>query len=226
MRKNVLPVCLFAALLVSAAPVMAEDYDLREYFLMSSGSYQVYDDDNDGIADWGTRFTWMGDYVLANDYDKDGAAWDLDGVEIWRRDVAGLSLVGSWEPGAPGVEYLNPPISFPDALSVGETVMWASLEDEIEDPPYGQEWVIGVLQIANEGVPVTTPAGTFPDCLEIRFVDLEQDVEGGAWWISTETNHYARFIGMVKSVGSEMQVGNPATYEEWTEKLVGYFVAP
>ena len=214
--------------LLAAMPVVAfaqGPYDLAEYFLMPTGSWAEFDESGDSVADFKQEFGSLIGLVLERGYDKVGPVWVAGDIDIWRVDATGLYHIGEWEADIPGLSLNHPSIHIPKSVSVGEVVAYATQEDELE-PPYGREWVIGRMIITDYGITVTTPAGAFTDCLEIQSVEIDQEVEEGVWYLGAWQCYYKRNIGTVRCEGAEVVLGNPGSYEEWTEELVDYYLAP
>ncbi len=210
----ILSVALLA--MVSPASFAQGPYNLAEYMLMSPGSWRVIDQTEDGIPDSGYKYDSIQGYLVEREYDKVGPSWVADSGNIWEFNGDQASLVGLWEPG-PGVRWLSEPILVPTAMSVGDTLSWTI--------QVGGKWNIGAMALTDDEVTVPTLAGTFTNCLEVWELNLTEQ-EGGYWETQVELKYYARYIGEVRRLGGDMQLGDPQTYEEFFEQVVNYHMAP
>jgi hypothetical protein len=129
---------------------------------------------------------WLNDILIEDTYDwfaqdNDGNVWYFgEDVKNYNSDGSLLDKDGSWEAGVgsakAGIIMLANPI-------VGSKYREEYLFNEAEDE----------AEIVATGATVTTPAGTFTNCIKTRnFTALEPDIEENKW--------YAPKFGLVKTL--------------------------
>jgi len=206
--RHLTGVVVFLLILAANSLCNAETlYDISKYMPWQAGQWtliQDYDPLDTSCPDCflkqeelsGFAVSKSGIYTILSHYNNDGGnpgVWLPGGQFKFKRSTDFLTMVafhmdGKWW-------TLKPPIAIPRALKLNEPFYYngSAVNGEVQ-------WPIGlVFVIAKAGFSVTTPAGTFTNCLQTQWV-WSLNAETGR----IETKVLARGVGEVKVWESSM----------------------
>lgn len=211
MKRMALAVCVVLLLAVST-PATAQTYDIADYMMLTPGQWKIEQgQDTSSGETWqtGSVISTQGQYILEMWYEYENGSWVKEDVGILGLTADSLIFYGDYEfeGWEQGFWLLEPPLVIPRTLEVGQAVMNSGvITHGTETIPYAH-----TLMILEAGVTVTTPAGTFTNCLKIA----ETDIEGNE--VESEIVILAPGLGEVKGWSAEIEEEVPGVVEMDTE---------
>jgi hypothetical protein len=156
---------LTAAWVISfGAAAHAATFDLVSYLGLNPGNWAVFQDRAGAISGYATTQTGTGE-VTQTFYRLNGSTWVFDVAETFAVSNRRLSYIGSFDGAATLV--FQPALNITRRQQVGDSTVYKGL---LVNPSTGDTTsVTTAFSLSAEGIAVTVPAGTFTDCIKLRF---------------------------------------------------------
>jgi len=205
MRKKMHALCLIVVVVLLAVPAVAQAYDIAEYMLVMPGQYKIMQGEDYCTGSTSPQeamlIRGMGAYMLEIWFEKVGNTWVREDIDILEITAQNVIYHGQYEtePGEEGLWLLNPPITIPRNLELNQPVVnQGIITHGSTSIPYTHTFMI-----IEAGVTVTTPAGTFVNCLKIAESDMEEQS------VESEIMIWAPSVGEVKTWSSNVDNDTP-----------------
>lgn len=194
MRRILFAVCVFAAMVAVTNPAVAQTIDIVDYMAVTPGQWKVDREEDicSGVSEDGGRFiSTYGNYILDAGYDLVSGNWISESINVLQITQNNLMWIGEYED---GISVYSPPITIPRSLGLDEPVFNSGIITTGSE----SEIYSSIFMITETGVSVTTPAGTFSNCIKVKWAWIE-GLSG------TATDILAPGVGPVKSFEAEIE---------------------